>query len=205
MGALAVLATAYQLGVLQQLEQPATLAHALVDLGARGDVAYIVAYALLQPIGVPGMVFVMAAALIWPWPIAYALSMTGTMLASVIGFSLARFVARDWVAARIPERFRRYDEAVAKRGFATVFVLRFVFWMPQILHGFFGVSRVSAWTHFWGSLAGYALPLLLMSYFGPAVFALLRSLPLEAWLGVGAAVLLAALIAWRVRHRAVVE
>ena len=53
------------------------------------------------------------------------------------------FVARDWLAPRVPARFRRYDEALARRAFLTVFVLRFVFWMPPFLHVFFGVSRVS--------------------------------------------------------------
>ena len=104
--------------------------------------------------------FVIAAPLIWPWPVAFALSMTGTMAASVVGFSFARFVARDWVSTMIPARFRKYDDALAQRALTTVFVLRLVFWMPPLLHAFFGVSKVRFWTHFWGSLAGYVLPLL---------------------------------------------
>jgi uncharacterized membrane protein YdjX (TVP38/TMEM64 family) len=162
-------------------------------------VAFIVAYAVLQPFGVPGTVFIVAAPLIWPWPVAFALSMTGTMAASVVGFSFARFVARDWVEGRIPARFRRYDEALARRGFATVFVLRLVFWMPPLLHAFFGVSKVRFWTHFWGSLAGYVLPILLVSLFGQRLFDAMRNAPLGVWIGLGVALAAAVLGVWAFR------
>jgi uncharacterized membrane protein YdjX (TVP38/TMEM64 family) len=156
---------------------------------------------VLQPFGVPGTVFVVAAPLIWPWPVAFALSMIGTLSASMVGFSFARFVARDWVAQRIPARFRAYDEALAQRAFLTVFTLRFIFWMPPLLHAFFGVSRVRFSTHFWGSAAGYALPLLATSYFGPRVFDMMRAAPPSVWIGLVAAAAVIALVAWMLRRR----
>jgi uncharacterized membrane protein YdjX (TVP38/TMEM64 family) len=83
-----------------------------------------------------------------------------------------------------------------------VFVLRFVFWMPQLLHAFLGVSRVPFWTHFWGSLAGYAVPLVLLSFFGQKLFLALRSAPASVWLAVGAGVAFALLTTWVARrHR----
>jgi uncharacterized membrane protein YdjX (TVP38/TMEM64 family) len=198
------LAVAYRAGVLQQFAAPATLAQTLVDLGPRGYLAFIVAYALLQPFGVPGTVFVVAAPLIWPWPVAFGLSLAGTMAASSVGFSFARFVGRDWVAARIPARFQRYEQALADRAFATVFLLRLIFWMPPPLHAFFGVSRVPFWTHFWGSLLGYLLPLFVVSYFGQRWVEALKQLPLQAWIGLGVGLALAAFgaLAWSWRRRA---
>jgi uncharacterized membrane protein YdjX (TVP38/TMEM64 family) len=188
-------------GVLELFAEPARLARTIVDLGGWGYLAFIVAYTLLQPFGVPGTVFVFAAPLLWPWPVAFALSMTGTMTASVVGFSFARFVARDWLAPKVPERFRRYDEALAKRGFLTVFLLRFIFWMPPLLHAFFGISKVRFWTHFWGSFVGYLVPLFLVSFFGQAVFDWVRSLPASAWIEIGIAtvaiVLAVVLVRWR--------
>ena len=161
---------AWRAGLFAELSHPQRLAQAIVALGARGMIGFVLAYAVLQPFGIPGTVFVVAAPLIWPWPIAFALSVVGTMSASVVGFSFARFVARDWVAARIPERFRRYDDALARHGFRTVFVLRLIFWMPQVLHGFLGVSKIPFWTHFWASLLGYLPPLFVVSYFTAEVF-----------------------------------
>jgi len=175
------LLTAYHYGLFSQVSDPQKFSQAVLGLGIWGYVGFIVAYTCFQPFGVPGTVFVVAAPLIWPWPIAFALSMVGTMGASVVGFSFARFVARDWVAARIPARFRKYDEALEKHAFRTVFTLRLILWMPQVLHGFLGISKVPFWTHFWGSLFGYILPLFVVSYFTSAVFDVTGQLKPGAW------------------------
>jgi uncharacterized membrane protein YdjX (TVP38/TMEM64 family) len=196
-----LLALAHQFGLLHRFADPARIKQVLVDAGGWGYAVFIVAYATLQPFGLPGTVFIFAAPLIWPWPIAFALSMVGTMAASVVGFSFARFVARDWVASKIPLRFRKYDEALARRAFATVFFLRFVFWMPPLLHAFFGVSRVSFSTHFWASLAGYVLPLLAVSFFGQRVFDAVMNRPALAWIGPVLAVVAIAIWLWLLRRR----
>lgn len=205
---LAALAFAYRYGVLARLSAPKELAAALVRSGAWGYLAFVVAYALLQPFGVPGTVFIVAAPLIWPWPIAFALSMIGTMAASIIGFSFARFLARDWVAARIPARFRKYDDAIERHPFRTVFVLRLIFWMPQLLHAFLGVSKVPFRTHLWASLLGYLVPIFLVSYIGSEIFDAGGHMRPRAWLmlgGLAAASLVVAVLMrrpWRGRGSA---
>jgi len=190
------LAVAWRTGVLRQFADPASVKTTLLALGPWGYVAFVLAYAALQPFGVPGTVFIMAAPLIWPWPVAFGLSMTGTMAASVVGFSFARFIARDWISPRIPERFRKYDEALARRAFATVVTLRLIFWMPPLLHAFFGVSKVRFATHFWGSLVGYVIPLLAVSYFGQRLFDALKRVSPEGWIAVGVTVATIALGVW---------
>lgn len=196
-----LLVIAQRLGLFAQFANPALARRTLLDLGPWGYLAFVAAYAALQPFGVPGTVFILVAPLIWPWPVAFALSMVGTMAASVVGFSFARFVARDWVSSRIPARFKAYEDALAKRGFATVFTLRLIFWMPPLLHAFFGVSRVPFWTHFWGSVAGYVLPLLVTAYFGERFFDAMRHAPPSTWALVAATALLVGLSAWAVRRR----
>jgi uncharacterized membrane protein YdjX (TVP38/TMEM64 family) len=197
----AILLIAQRDGLFHQFASPVRVAQTLVDRGAWGYVTFVLAYGGLNPIGVPGTVFVLAATLIWPWPIAFALSMVGTMAASVNGFALNRLLLREWVARLIPQRFRKYDEALARRAFATVFFLRLIFWMPPLLHAFFGVSRVRFWTHFWGSLAGYVLPLSLLTFFGPRVFDALRRAPTTAWIELGAIAAMAAAVWWILRRR----
>ncbi|MBL8918097.1 MAG: TVP38/TMEM64 family protein [Myxococcaceae bacterium] len=198
------LAAAWRLGAFEQVAEPKTLARALVELGVWGYLAFIVAYAVLQPFGVPGTIFIVAAPLIWPWPIAFGLSMTGTMAASVIGFSFARFLARDWVSARIPARLRRYDEALERDAFTTVVLLRLVLWMPQVLHWFFGLSKVRFWTHFWGSVLGYVPPLLLVSYLGGELFDASGRVQTTGWpalAGLAAVSLAIAALTWWRRRR----
>lgn len=178
---LLTLAGAHHFGVFAQVAEPRALARTLVEMGAWGYLAFILAYTVLQPFGVPGTIFIVAAPLIWPWPTAFVLSMIGTMAASVVGFSFARFVAKDWLSARIPARLRRYDAALERNGFQTVVLLRLLLWMPQVLHSFFGVSRVGFWTHFWGSLVGYIPPLLVVSYLGDEMFDASGNIQPRAW------------------------
>ena len=196
-----LLVLAHRLGILQLFVDPSGIARMLRDLGGWGYLVFLVSYTMLQPFGVPGTLFVMAAPLIWPWPVALGLSMAGTMAASVVGFSFARFVARDWLERRLPARFHRYDDALAARAFITVAVLRFIFWMPQMLHTFLGLSKVSFWTHFWGSLVGYAVPLFLLSFFGQKLFDLMQATPPSVWLALALGSALLALTVWVIRRR----
>lgn len=201
LAALGLVVTAYQLGLFELFSQPAQVKDMLLEMGPWGYVAFLGAYTFLQPFGIPGTVFVVAAPLIWPWPVAFALSMIGTLAASSVGFSFARFVARDWVSKRIPARFQVYNAALEKRAFTTVAILRFVFWMPPLLHAFFGVSKVRFWTHFWGSALGYVVPLLLLSYFGERLFDALRDAPVEVWVGVAVVVCAVLALTWGIRRR----
>ncbi|EYF02116.1 TVP38/TMEM64 family protein [Chondromyces apiculatus] len=196
------LAIAYRLGIFTQVADPKTLAQTLVAMGPWGYLAFVVAYTVLQPFGVPGTVFIIAAPLIWPWKTAFVLSMAGTMAASVVGFSFARFIARDWLSARIPARLRKYDEALERNAFQTVVLLRLLLWMPQVLHSFLGVSKVGFWTHFWGSLLGYIPPLLLVSYLGGEMFDPSGGLQPGAWPILAGLLIASLLIAVIVRVRA---
>ena len=194
------LALAHRFGIFAEVADPSTLARSLAAMGVRGYLVFVLAYTVLQPFGVPGTIFVVAAPLIWPWPTAFVLSMIGTMSASVVGFSFARFVARDWVAARIPMRFRKYDQALAENAFRTVVLLRLVFWMPQVLHSFLGVSKVRFWTHFWGSMLGYVPPLFVVSYLSGDVFDSTGHMKPGAWPILGALLAGSLLIMASVRY-----
>jgi uncharacterized membrane protein YdjX (TVP38/TMEM64 family) len=172
-----VLLAAYQLGILAHISDSDQLKKTLVELGAWGYLAFVVPYALLQPFGLPGAVFIWSAPFVWPWYTAFLLSLIGTQAASVVGFSFARFIGREWVEDKIPARFKQYDESLAKRAFLTTFLLRLIIWMHPLLHTFFGLSAVSFSVHFWGSLLGYIPPMLLVSYFGPSILEIVFSLP----------------------------
>jgi uncharacterized membrane protein YdjX (TVP38/TMEM64 family) len=194
--AVAMVVVAWRLGVFRAAEDPRHLADELVALGVWGYVAFVVAYAVLQPFGLPGTVFVFAAPLIWRWPVAFALSMIGTMAATSVGFLFSRFVARDFIAPRVPQRFRKYDEALERRAFVTVLTLRFIFWMPPLLHAFFGISKVRFWTHFWASFVGYLVPLFLVSFFGQRVVDWMKNASPTTWVSFGAGIVVIGLAVW---------
>ena len=56
-----MLAGAWYFGVFERVSEPAAFAHALVEMGAWGYLAFILAYTVLQPFGVPGTIFIVAA------------------------------------------------------------------------------------------------------------------------------------------------
>jgi uncharacterized membrane protein YdjX (TVP38/TMEM64 family) len=162
----AMLLIAWRLGFFHSFGDPAALREELLRLGPWGYLAFVVAYTLLQPFGLPGLGFVAAASLIWPWPVAFALSMTGSMTATAFGFVFARFIARDWVAKKLPPRFQKYDARLAERAFSTIFLLRLMFLMQPLLHAYFGLSKVRFSTYMIASTAAYAGPIFVVSYFG---------------------------------------
>ncbi|MEO6574919.1 MAG: VTT domain-containing protein [Polyangiaceae bacterium] len=178
-GAAALLLAAYHFGVFEAFASSATLRAKLLALGPLGYLAFLAAFAFLQPFGLPGVMFIAAASLVWDPLIAAGLSMIGATLASVNGFAFARYLGRDWVEKKLPPKLRKYDERLAERGFATVFVLRAVFWTAPGLHLLFGISRVSFWTHVAASVLAYVPLVLLISFYGDCVFAKLRAQPPE--------------------------
>jgi len=149
------LAIAVHRGVLGSFS-PAALRDLVLEAGPWGAVAFLLAFALLQPIGVAAHVFVLTASLIWPPWQALALSWFGAMLAGSAAFWFARCVGHDFVQSRLTPRLRGYDERLAQRGFVTVLGMRLVFFTFGPMQLMFGVSRV----RFGSFLAGSAIGLL---------------------------------------------
>jgi uncharacterized membrane protein YdjX (TVP38/TMEM64 family) len=134
----------------------ATIRAWLQASGIWGPILFVVAFALLQPLGLSAHVFILAASLVWHPVLALALSWAGTIAGGCVAFVFARFVGHQWVQARIPERLRRYDEALQTSGFRTVLVLRLLLFSFGPMQLMLGVSKV----RFLPFLAGTALGVL---------------------------------------------
>ena len=206
--AVAVLVASWRLGLLALLADPERLKLALLGMGAGGYAAFLLAFAVLQPLGVPGVALVVAASWVWPKPIAFALSVGGSILASATGFLFARFVARDWVAANMPERFRRFDERIEERGFLAVLALRLVFLMNPFLHGLFGISKIRFRSYLAASALGYLPGIAIWVWASGAAIEFLRERDparYAPWAAAGAACLIGLrLYLWR-RNRRLLE
>lgn len=154
-------------GVYEDLSAQSIRAR-LLDAGPWGGVGFVIAFALFQPIGVAAHIFVVAASLVWPPEIAFSLSWTGAMTAACASFYFARFMAHDWVQARLPARLRGYDDHLERHGFRTVLLLRLMLFTLGPMQLMLGVSRVRILPF----LAGTALGIV------PLIAA-------ETWLGAG--------------------
>ena len=151
------------------------------NAGLWGGVLFIVAYSCLQPVGVNGLFFLLSAPLIWSPTDAFLLNWIGTVGTGVFSFAVARFVARDWVQKRLPHPVRRFDDRLHARGFATVFLLRLVFYTTPTVQYALGVSRVKIGPFILGSILGVAPFTFLTTLLGIRVSAWLDTHPVSSW------------------------
>lgn len=94
--------------------------------GPWGVAVYLLAFAFLQPLGLSGNVFTVVAGLIWPTWLALLLALLGACGSAMVNVAFARYVAYDWVQARIPPRLRRYERWLSDRGVWGIIAFRVV-------------------------------------------------------------------------------
>ena len=170
----------YTTGQHQRVD-PNQIRDAIRAAGPWGRLLFVGAYALTQPLGMPSTFFLLSAPLIWSPVEAFLLSWTGTLGTSVVSYSLARFVARDWVQRRLPQGLRRFDDRLEKRGFVTVLLLRLVFYTnPTVQYGL-GVSRIRIGVFLWGTALGVIPYTLLMTFVGVRFNDWIEAHPLSTW------------------------
>lgn len=128
-------------GIIRQLD--ARRVHReILSLGGFGPVVYVLAFALLQPLGPSGHIFTLAASLVWAPPVAFFFALIGAVASQVAGFAFHRYVAYDLARPRIPARLLAYEQRLVDRPFQTVLLLRLVTFTWPLVNMLLGVSRV---------------------------------------------------------------
>ncbi len=153
----------------------------LQGAGAWGGVVFVLAYCVLQPLGVRSVFFLLSAPMVWQPLTAFVLSWAGTLAASLAAFGFARFVGGAWVQRRLPPGIRRLDDRLATRGLRTVLLLRLLFYTAPTLQFALGVSRVRAGAFLTGTLLGVVPFTALMTLLGARINAYLVEHPIHSW------------------------
>lgn len=137
------------------LERTVTLVR---SYGAWGAVVYLLAFTLLQPIGLSGNMFTVVAGLVWsPW-LALPLALLGAFGSAMVNVAFCRYVAFDWVQARIPPKWRRYERWVTERGLFGVILYRFATFTAHPAQLLISVLRVPLPRLMIGTLIGFIPP-----------------------------------------------
>jgi len=168
----------------------------LTETGVVGPLIFVLAMWLTQPLGVPGLVFMVPAGIVWPYPMAIALSWIGNMGASYIAFSFARWFGKDWVQLRIPQRMYPYNDRLVTGGVWPVVLLRLVFGQLAPADWLLGVSKVSTRNFLIGTAIGIIPGVVLFTVAGGGLFDYLSDMPTGA-----RRVLIGALVAVAVGRR----
>jgi uncharacterized membrane protein YdjX (TVP38/TMEM64 family) len=175
---------AWSTGLHEQIEVE-RLRELLARTGFWGPLLFVLLFGL-EGIGVPGVFFMMTAVALWPPWLAFLLNWLGAIMAGIVGFAYARYVGRDWVAAHLPARMRRFEARVVDRSVQTVIVIRLLFFLAPPAHWALGLSPVGFRPFVIGSAIGFAPAMLLVSFAGRPAFAWLSRQSLEIWLALGA-------------------
>ena len=162
------------LWIFELVPDPATVKTWLREAGPMGGLAFVAAFTGLQPWGLPGSLFVVPAALVWPPVLAFFLSWTGANLASLVGFLFARWAGRDWARGRLGPFLEVYDRRLVEHGFATVVVLRMLFVSAPPTSWLLGVSGIPLRTFVLASAVGFVPGIALITLLGNRGLAAVR-------------------------------
>ncbi|QEM70137.1 TVP38/TMEM64 family protein [Geobacter sp. FeAm09] len=116
----------------------------IASYGLLAPAIYILIYALAPVLFLPGLpITVVGGILFGPvWGVVYAI--TGATLGASLAFLVARYGARDWVAAKLTgAKWHRLDDEVAQHGWKVVAFTRLIPVFPfNLLNYAFGLTKV---------------------------------------------------------------
>jgi uncharacterized membrane protein YdjX (TVP38/TMEM64 family) len=201
---LAAVLAAWGLGLHEAIDRE-SLREAVTAGGPWGPIVFVALFSVLEALGVPGLVFIGVAIVVWPPWQAFLLIWAGAVGAGCVGFAFARTIGRSFVVAHLPERFRRFDARLATSGLRYVIAVRLVFYLATPAHWLIGLSGVPFRTVFAGSLIGFLPPSALWTFAGGTFFEWIGRQPPLTFAAVAAVVgaLVVARRVWRRRRSAV--
>lgn len=96
------------------------------SMGWRGYLIFIVGYSVWCVLGLPASLLSLGAAAAWGFWRGFGVVWIGANLGAMLGFGLARYVARDWFERRLKNHpaLAQIDRAVGEGGWRVVLLTR---------------------------------------------------------------------------------
>jgi len=139
------------------------------ELGVWGPVFLAAIYILACVLFLPGSILTLGAGFLFG-PVKGTITVSiASILGATAAFLVGRFLARDWIAAKVAGRpkFAAIDQAVGREGFKIVFLTRLspVFPFNALNYGF-GLTNVPLWKYFLASWIGMLPGTVMFVYLG---------------------------------------
>jgi len=163
-------------------------------LGLWGPVIYIMFYIVRPLILFPAAILSASAGVIWSIK-GFIYLQIAANLSAVGEFFIARYLAREAIEKFLKGKIGNIDEAIEKRGFVTVLLIRLipnVAWDIQNLG--LGLTKVRFRDYFWATFFGIMPGSFALVYFGSSFISVLTNSK-NVW-KIGIAVLLFVFIYW---------
>jgi uncharacterized membrane protein YdjX (TVP38/TMEM64 family) len=127
-----------------RLLDPETLRHLLIGHEILGPLLFVLLYTVTPVLFLPGLPMTIAAGILFGpvWGVIYAI--TGATLGASASFLVARYLARDWVEAKLTgAMWKNLDHKVGEQGWKIVALTRLVPLFPfNLLNYAYGVTRI---------------------------------------------------------------
>jgi uncharacterized membrane protein YdjX (TVP38/TMEM64 family) len=133
--------------------------------GVWAPLAYVVIYAAGVCFFIPGTLLTGLGAAIFGayWGFVYV--WIGAMLGASAAFIIGRTLGREFAASLVGDKLRKYDEAIARNGFATVLYLRLVYFPFTPMNFGMGLTKVRFIDYFWGTGLGIIVGTFIFTFF----------------------------------------
>lgn len=151
------------------------------SFGIWGPIAYIILYILRPLILLPAALTSASAGVIWGPLKGFIILQIGANLSAVGEFFIARYFARSAVEKMVKGKMAKIDEAVQKKGFITVLLIRLipnVAWDIQNLS--LGLTKVKFRDYFIATFIGIMPGSFALVYFGGSLISALTN-PQYLW------------------------
>lgn len=132
----------------------------LQSVGFWAPLVYVLVYAVGVCLFIPGTLLTgLGAAFFGPyWGFLWA--WIGAMIGAAGAFVIGRTLGREFAASLVGNRLKKYDEAIARNGFATILYLRLIYFPFTPTNFGMGLTRI----RFWDYLAGTGLGILMGTF-----------------------------------------
>lgn len=135
--------------------------------GVRGEIIFLGAGALFTAVGLPRQAVAFMAGYAFDVAFGTAISVAAAALGCTTTFLVARFLARDLVVHRFPDKLKRMDAFLSENTFTTTLLIRFLPIGSNVLTNLLaGVSRANAAPFISGSAIGYIPQMLIFALVG---------------------------------------
>src|SRR5579859_5596895 len=170
----AILVAARWLGVGLALRD---LLEWISSLGAIAPVVFILAYIVACVLFIPGSIMTIGAGVIFGVVRGSIYVSIGATIGATLAFLIGRYIARDWVAAKLAgnSTFNEIDAAVGREGWKIVGLTRLSPVFPfNLLNYAYGLTRVSLRDYVIASWIGMMPGAVMYTYIGSLVGDLTR-------------------------------
>jgi pyruvate/2-oxoglutarate dehydrogenase complex dihydrolipoamide dehydrogenase (E3) component/uncharacterized membrane protein YdjX (TVP38/TMEM64 family) len=117
---------------------------------------FFIVYVIMAALSIPGATIItLASGAIFGLWLGVLISSFASTVGALLAFWVARYVARDSLKAKFPEKLKRIDEGVEREGAFYLFTLRLVPLFPFFLiNMLMGLTNIRSLTFYWVSQLG---------------------------------------------------